>query len=460
MKGNDRDNSMNEKERIDQWLRDSMKEFQPDVPIESRNRFLSEVPLGKPTNSWRRFTYAAFGLMILISVIGLFLWSGENESAIHEKAKPNSKEIVQTNPGPSQSEQILNNSSPVNNISATDLPDHVPGNLKYTVQPERSGRHSRESAREDDVQVNAQTGTSQVSSSDHQSNDNLVTPDRPIEFEADAGTLPVNDQNLVDLNDLDQVPIPAVESDKPLTTSVKPENHVKNSSANEYLFLYYRPELIWNIIENEKLIHNYGIEWRTNLFNGRYTIGTGLGLSQSKGYYEYAVDYLEYLGSYQQLDSISFNWDPGNFQMEQTRHTSEQVVFDSEVKTNYARVYRKFVYLQIPLIMGYDIINKEKYSLGLRFTPILSVLLTKKAVDLKYDAGLNQVIQINRITSERVHTNWQLSAGISYRRKLSGNLILEAEPGFSYYFNSVYEKSNDSSSPFGASIKIAIGIKY
>ena len=146
--------------------------------------------------------------------------------------------------------------------------------------------------------------------------------------------------------------------------------------------------------------------------------------------------------------------------MEQTRHTSEQVVFDSAVKTNYARVYRKFTYLQVPLIMQYDLISREKYSLGLRFTPILSVLLTKKAVDLKYDAGLNQVIQINRITSERVHTNWQLSAGISYRRKLSSNLLLEAEPGFSYYFNSVYEKSNDSSSPFGASIKIAIGIKY
>ncbi len=451
---------MKGKERMDNWLRESMKEYSPVAPAESRRRFLSEVPTGNATSSWRRFTYVALGLMIIISVIGIFLWFGGNESSVQENAKPKDKEIVQTDPMLSQSEQIVNNSSPVNNISATGLPDHVPGNLKYTAQPEESGRLGREIELEDVVLVNAKTGTSQVVAIENQSNDDLVINDKLVVFETADGTLLTNDLKPVGSNELDLAPLPAVESDKPLTTPVQPENHVKNSSANKYLLMYYRPELIWNIIENEKLVHNFGLEWRASIFNDRYSLGTGVGLSRSKGNYEYAVDYLEYLGSYQKLDSISFNWDPRNFLMEQTRHTSEQVVFDSAVKTNYARVYRKFTYLQVPLIMQYDLISREKYSLGLRFTPILSVLLTKKAVDLKYDAGLNQVIQINRITSERVHTNWQLSAGISYRRKLSSNLLLEAEPGFSYYFNSVYEKSNDSSSPFGASIKIAIGIKY
>lgn len=484
MKGNDRDNRMKGNESIDKWLRDSMKEFQPDVSAESRHRFLSEATVGKTASSWRRFTYAALGLLILVSVIGIFLWFGGNEPSIEENAKPNGKEIVKTELQSSQSEQIVNNSSPVNNISATGLPDHVPGNLKYTVQPEESGSQSRESALEDEVQINAQTSSSQLLTLKDPSNNDLLTFEKPIVFETANGTLLTNDLKPIYSNELDEAPIPVVDSVKPPALTViipvlgnpisipaedtaqspappvQPKNHVKYGNSNNYLFLYYRPEMIWNIIENEKLVHNFGLEWRTGLFNGRYSLGTGVGLSQSKGYYEYAVDYLEYLGSYQKLDSISFNWDPANFLMEQSRHTSEQVVFDSSVKTNYARVYRKFTYLQVPLIMQYDLISAEKYSLGLRFTPILSILLTKKAVDFKYDAGMNQVIQINRITPERVQTNWQLAAGISYKRRLMGNLLFEAEPRIAYYFNSVYEKPDDSASPFGASIRIAIGIKY
>lgn len=253
------------------------------------------------------------------------------------------------------------------------------------------------------------------------------------------------------------------ETDNPSTANAKnKEKKVKQGHRfmNQTLSLHYRPEIVWNVIDNEKLIHNFGAEWQTRLFSGNYLLGTGLGASLTRGYYEYAIKYNEFLGNYQQLDSITFNWNPREFSMETTVHTSEETVFDTVIKVNTARVYRDFIYLQIPLTMGYDIVNKPRYSLGIRFAPILSVLLSKKPVDFRYEAGNDRIVQINRITPDRVRTNWQLNAGINYSRRLTNTFWMELEPRFTYYFNSVYEKSDNSSSPMGASIRVAVGIKY
>lgn len=451
---------MKDEGKLDKWLRETLNDYVPEASTDSRNRFLTEAPFAKVKGSGKWYLYSTLALFIIISVIGMLLWFIGNESSIPLQTRELNNGLNPSKSALADSAAISSSVPTKNHISASGLPDHDPGNFKISAQPEVSGSLGRE------VHSNS-SGQSGSGSSSPQPPDTLKHGN--VEFDSESisaavetnqPTVSINDLNPVTTNELDTVDLSTAE---PVNSLVMPEINEKEKlygSGNKFLLFYYRPEIIWNIIENEKLIHNYGIEWRINLFNGRYMLGTGLGISQSKGYYEYAVAYLEYIGSYSKLDSISFNWDPRNFQMEQVRHTTEELVFDSEVKTNYEKVYRNFVYFQMPLIMGYDIISREKVVLGLRFTPILSVLMTKKAVDLKYDAGLNQVIQINRITPDRVKTNWQLSAGINYRRKLTRNLILEAEPAFSYYFNSVYENPNNLQHPYGASIKFAIGIQY
>ncbi len=451
---------MKDEEKLDKWLRETLNDYVPEASTDSRNRFLSEAPSAKVKRSGKWYLYSSLALFIIISVIGMLLWFIGNESSIPLQTR-------EFNTGINPSEQALADSAAItssvpakSNISTSGLPDHDPGKFKISAQPVVSGSLSRE------VHSNS-GGQSGSGAPSPQPPDTLKHGEVEFDSESISGavetnqpTISINDLNHVVKNKLDTVDLSTAEPVKTLAIPANNEKEKLYGSGNKFLLFYYRPEIIWNIIENEKLIHNYGIECRTNLFNGRYMLGTGLGISQSKGYFEYAVNYLEYMGSYSKLDSISFNWDPRNFQMEQVRHTTEELVFDSEVKTNYEKVYRNFVYFQVPLIMGYNFISREKVALGLRFTPILSVLMTKKAVDLKYDAGLNQVIQINRITPDRVKTNWQLSVGINYRRKLTRSLILEAEPAFSYYFNSVYEKPNDLQHPYGASIKFAIGIQY
>jgi len=134
-------------------------------------------------------------------------------------------------------------------------------------------------------------------------------------------------------------------------------------------------------------------------------------------------------------------------------------VFADEITTDYKRVYRQFRYLHIPFILGYNFACKEKYSMGIRFSPILNILLDKTMVDPNFDPGPNQLVQINRITPERVQSNWQLAAGFNYTRSLSRHLWMEVEPGFKYYFNSVYQKSDHTEPPYGFVLRRAIGFK-
>ena len=222
--------------------------------------------------------------------------------------------------------------------------------------------------------------------------------------------------------------------------------------------IYYRPEMIFNIIENDKWIHNFGFEFTFHPFNPRYVIRTGIGLSISKGFYEYKVDYNEYLGSYNSLDSVSFSLAENNFNLIPTYYFSSSDVYNENLSSYYTKLYRRFIYLQIPLELGYDFYKKGTFSIGIRTEPMLSLLINQQTTDLQLDPGKDKIVQINRITPERIAANWQYMAGFNFTKTLN-HVILECEPRVAYYFNSVYEKGDQTKSPYSVNIRFAVGLK-
>jgi hypothetical protein len=222
--------------------------------------------------------------------------------------------------------------------------------------------------------------------------------------------------------------------------------------------IYYRPEMIFNIIENDKWIHNFGMEFTFHPFNPRYVIRTGFGLSISKGFYEYKVDYNEYLGSYNALDSVTFSLAENNFNLIPTYYFSTSDVYNENLSSYYTKLYRRFIYLQIPLELGYDFYKTGSFSMGVRTGPMLSLLINQQTTDLQLDPGKDKIVQINRITPERIAANWQFMAGFNFTKTLN-HVILECEPRVSYYFNSVYEKGDQTKAPYSVNIRFAVGLK-
>lgn len=425
---------MKEEEKFDQWLRETMDDYKPVTSELSRQRFLSSLPAPEAKGFQWRWIYNVIAV-ILLALLGFLMYDNSDDfeitrstkSAENEKRSTAIDNIV-TKPvntkehnisGKRVSLSITNNSLPHNQLNIST------NSVKHLSEPETKVSETTAFTDQPDI----------ISHTNHE---------EPLPEDSLSDTI----VSLV------------INSDPQESEGIgkkKPDSYMLQ---NRYLGISYRPGFMWNIIEHEKFVHSIGIEWQSRFFGGNYVLGTGIGVSRTKGYYEYAINYNEFLGSYQRLDSISFNWNPREFTMQQTYYTSPQSVHDTAVKTNYSKLQRDFVYLQLPLIMGYDFVRQKEYSIGIRFSPILSVLMSKKPVEFVYDAGLDKVVQINRITPDRVSTNWQLTTGINLSRRITDNLQIEIEPGFTYYFNSVYEKPQVSSRPYGASVRIAIGFIY
>lgn len=427
---------MIERDNIDKILQNSLSSYAPKTNELHRNRFLEEaygLPVAQ-TNNNRKKKFIIGGLLLMGLIAGMiFIFNpGQEELSTKLEAETGNLEVKYTNT--EKVSQLIGNS-----------------NLTSDILTEQN------------VKVKSK-GNDVLETISGFIDQKTVMNENSIQSEADvknAVELPIIEGSVSQ----ETVTNPAItdsvaEKETKQTEKDIPERKPAISKNHRTLFnIYYRPEMIYNIIENEKLMHGLGVEIQYKIFDNKYVIGTGLGVSISNGYYEYAINYNEFLGTYKKLDSISFKFNEQNFEMIQTVHTTDSEVFDTITQTDYAKVYRKFVYLQIPFLMGYDFIRKENYSLGLRFSPILSILLTNEAVDFQYDAGLNQIVQINRITPERVQTNWQLTAGFNFTRYTKSRLFFEIEPRVTYYFNSVYQKSDHTNPPYGFGLRLGIGLR-
>lgn len=222
--------------------------------------------------------------------------------------------------------------------------------------------------------------------------------------------------------------------------------------------LYYSPEWMFQTLEGSKPVTNFGLEgtFRT----GRYSIRTGAGLSITKGTNQLAIEYNDYLGSYLKLDSMTFSWNPQHTDMIPTYYLTNKDVWDSLMKLENAKIIKRYTYLQIPLILGYDIISKGNFSLGFRVGPVLSILLSSKTLSDDFDPGKKQIISINMITPEQISLNWQLMGGINATYRFARRFGIEVEPFAKYYLNSVYEDSNNATKPWSIGIRAALFISF
>ncbi|NCA74922.1 MAG: hypothetical protein EOM90_01185 [Alphaproteobacteria bacterium] len=220
----------------------------------------------------------------------------------------------------------------------------------------------------------------------------------------------------------------------------------------------YVPELMFNTLEGEKFVNTAGIE--AVLKSGPFSLRTGVGISVSKGTNELSVAYNDWLGSYNRLDSILFTWNDPVKKYIPTIYLSRQEVWDSLMKLEYPRVIKRYYYLQIPLILGFDFWQNDRVTLGIRGGPILSVLLSSKELSDAYNPESKKIISVNGIPPEQVDLNWQVMAGFNTSIRLGRKFSLEVEPNIRYYFNSVFEKPSTSWKPWSVGLRLSFLVGY
>ncbi|MEI6885935.1 MAG: hypothetical protein WCO02_15690 [Bacteroidota bacterium] len=215
---------------------------------------------------------------------------------------------------------------------------------------------------------------------------------------------------------------------------------------------------MFNTLNGDKFVNNMGVEGTFHF--GRYSIRTGVGLSITTGSNEMVVESNEYLGAYSALDSITFKWDYSNYKLVPTYFTSGKKVYDTSLQYTYTNNKKRYTYLQIPLVLGYDFWQNNWFSLGVRGGAVMSVLLKSQELSDSYDPGQSRVVTINNVSPDRVQLNWQAMGGINAAFRLSRRFSFEVEPDVRYYFNSVYESSQLSKKPWSLGVRAAFVVTW
>ena len=453
---------MKEDKNIDQLIRSSLADYKPLPEAKSKERFLDSATaiLAKSKGNSFSWKYLAIAAAILFGLMGIvYYYIADNNSQKINNELTKTENNIKVNDRIESSQEINNNTSvdetKENNTFNTEIID-TPTDEAINKEPNLHSTY---------------TGL-QIHSNNDNNSKNLDNKTFIAKDNANKEIINTNKLTPYSLNDVSQRDqftsqiIQKTSSNTHLYVTADIEEKKRHKrpysdqkTLNMAYSLNYSPEFVFNIIESNKIMHNIGADVHFKLFNNKYLIRTGLGASVSKGYYEYAVDYNEYLGSYSGLDSISFEWDENHYHLLPTYYKSEREVFDTAIQTDISRVYKRFTYLRLPLVLGYDFITKETYSLGIRFGPVLSVLLNNKTLSEDYNPDKDKIIQINQITPDRINTNWLLMAGINVGIYSKSKLFFELEPQFSYYFNSVYQKYDSSKPPFSVGIRLSVGIK-
>lgn len=458
-------------QKTNQWLRSSLEDYRPVPGGDNRAKFLEAAALmpkksakGSRINRWWLLAL----LFIPLIAASIFIILPFNE--LVDSAQPSAQRITQPNPQTSpltQQNEVDNNSftNPVISESTETVQSSTFSEkedvsaLAYTQTPETP-----------DSKENSQFVSLKISTDeDPMGVLNYETPVKENDSSVNSvegSVSSVLDTNQNQINEPDSTivnePIPhatQMEAESAQSNGFTDTPKFKNRKNYLAYGVYYRPELVYNLIESDKLTNSFGVEIQYRFFNDRYSIRTGAGLSISKGYYEYATEYQQYLGAYDKLDSISFAWDDRQYNLLPTYYLSEQEVFEDTLTTTYSKIYKTHYYLQLPMILGYDFISGKNFRVGLRAGPRLSLLVDSKRLNSLGDSGKNKVIQINQITHDRIKANWQFVGAINIGVMTRGRFFVEVEPEFTYYFNSVYQSPELKKNPWSVGLRIAVGIR-
>jgi hypothetical protein len=227
---------------------------------------------------------------------------------------------------------------------------------------------------------------------------------------------------------------------------------VEYSIGAYYAFSLYQQVETSGMDTPDKL-SSYGIELK--LEKHKWFLKTGLEYIgwEEKGTYTIDYNQNQLVYQYNYVDSANINTYSGEI----TYFTSEREVYDSlpgQLSDEAANSYRM---LNIPILVGYKIVDRAKFSLAAIGGIGFDIRLSGK----KYTPVFNEegavITGISSNLQYRTSNNWRLIGGIEMSYYLTRSFEIYLEPSYQQYMKPLY--SNDNMKGPG-SFKIKAGLRY
>ncbi len=461
---------------FDDFLKEALKDHQLAPREKARKAFLEEasaiVTARKGWNNWYYLPVLVVLISGIITVIYYFNHDDSTPSILLQTENPSSLFISDSSEATSTSLLTpVTKSNPV--ISDVNTPTETPISQPADKLVAQAGQgYKDKSVNEDAIGLNKIVEENPALAG--------FESEKPVQQAYAGQNIPTANDTLYSITtlsglDLDSLSSAYDNASEPANAATSPESDTSglkqtplplNTPQPEHekpaayytVAVVYLPELMFNTLEGSKFVNNFGMEG--TFYRGKTSIRTGLGLSISQGITENAVQYNEYLGTYNKLDSITFTFNELAHDFSPNLHMSKEKVWDSNPDLDSTKVTKRYTYLQVPLVLGFDFWQQGRLTIGVRIGTIMSVLLSSRQLTGEYDAGENQVTGINSISPEHVRVNWQAIGGFNASVNLSKAFFFEFEPQAKYYYQSIYEKSDLTKKPWSVGVRLGVTYKF
>lgn len=196
-----------------------------------------------------------------------------------------------------------------------------------------------------------------------------------------------------------------------------------------------------NIYPDAQNRNDYSLEFVATYEKSGFLVETGIGGNYTSESAEYQLSYTTYdsVGFYVGVTSFSVN-----------PNYPDSVIFETRLKNLYDSIDRltvmentnKYAYLQVPLRIGYRVIQTPRFSIDLKAGLLFSLQIYKDIPGVPY-RGNDVDIEVVRQYPDRLTTTWQYTAGIGMNYHINNKMRFTLEPFYRQYIKSAYSPGSE-----------------
>ncbi|MCK5838765.1 MAG: hypothetical protein KAG99_02905, partial [Bacteroidales bacterium] len=223
--------------------------------------------------------------------------------------------------------------------------------------------------------------------------------------------------------------------------------------------LFFAPELINYQRDTEKTKKSYYLDLLIDYHRNSFLLRSGLGMSLSEDNGNYAIDYETYdsIGYYYNITSFSvIPGDPDSIVF----NTGVEGVYDSIDHNTVENPENHYFYINIPLLVGYKVLEHSRFSCTLMGGPVFSILIHENEHEVSFSDPEAISINIENNTPKRIKTNWQMMVTLGLHYKISNKMSFALEPTYRQYIKTVYNGNDQTKAPFSWGVRGGLIIAF
>lgn len=221
---------------------------------------------------------------------------------------------------------------------------------------------------------------------------------------------------------------------------------------------YITPELSISHFDSVEILNSYSLNIEPTYFlneNWFFRFGGGLSFVRDRGFARIKYITNEYMGSYNDVYNITFDTVLGN--ITPVYHTKSVEVWDSVPHVSVSGVTNSYLYLQVPTLFGYQY-KKPGSVISWYFMggPAFNLKVGSWIDNPKPEEENSDIVDLQNNLPLRSDIYFQLWVGAGLEYEINKNISIAIEPGYRYYFKSIYNNPYNHTSSSGFTLRVGL----